>query len=65
VLAPALIADVLILAGMLYDLRTRGRIHPRYVIGGVILVSMQVLRVPTRTTHWWYGVADFLARFSG
>ena len=65
VLAPALIADALILAGMIHDLRTRGRIHPTYVIGGVIMVSMHVLRAPASTTQWWYGVADFLAHFSG
>ena len=65
VLAPALIADTLILAGMIYDLRTRGRIHPTYVIGGVIMVGMHLLRAPVSTTQWWYGVADFLARFSG
>ena len=65
VLAPALIADALILAGMIYDLRTRGRIHPTYFIGGVIMICMQVLRAPVSTTQWWYGVADFLARFSG
>jgi hypothetical protein len=65
VLAPALIADALILVGMIYDVRTRGRIHPSYVIGGVIMVSMHVLRAPVSSTQWWYGVADFLARFSG
>ena len=36
VLAPALIADALVLAGMICDWRTRGRPHPAYVIGGVI-----------------------------
>jgi hypothetical protein len=65
VLAPALIADALILVGMIYDLRTRGRIHPTYVIGGAIMVSVQVLRAPVSTTQWWYGVTDFLARFGG
>ena len=34
VLAPALIADALILAGVIYDMRTRGRPHPAYLIGG-------------------------------
>jgi hypothetical protein len=65
VLAAALIADALILAGMIYDVRTRGRVHPTYFIGGAILVVVQLLRAPVSTTHWWYAVADFLARFSG
>jgi hypothetical protein len=65
VLAPALVADVLILAGILYDMRTRGRPHPAYVIGGTVMVAVQVLRAPVSTTHWWYAVTEFLARFSG
>ena len=65
VLAPALIADALILAGVIYDLRTRGRPHPVYLIGGAIIVAVQILRAPVSTTQWWYAIADFLARFSG
>jgi hypothetical protein len=65
VVASALIADALGLIGMIYDWRTRGRPHSAYVVGGVILVAVQILRVPMSTTQWWYTVADFLARFSG
>ncbi len=65
VLAPALVADALILAGVIYDMRTRGRPHPAYLIGGAIVLAVQVLRIPLSTTPLWYAVADFLARFSG
>jgi hypothetical protein len=65
VLLPALIADLLIVAGVIYDMRTRGRPHPAYLIGGAIVLAVQVLRVPLSTTPWWYAIADFLARFSG
>lgn len=65
VLASALIADALVLAGMVYDWRTRGRPHPAYVIGGVIMVAVQIARVPISRTQWWYAIADVLARFSG
>ena len=65
VLAPALIADALILAGVVYDMRTRGRPHPAYLIGGALMLAVQVLRGPVSTTSWWYAAADFLARFSG
>ena len=37
VLMPALIADALIVAGVIYDMRTRGRPHPAYLIGGAIV----------------------------
>jgi hypothetical protein len=65
VLMPALIGDALIVAGVIYDMRTRGRPHPAYLIGGAIVLAVQVLRVPLSTTSWWFAIADFLARFSG
>jgi hypothetical protein len=65
ILAPTLIADALILAGVIYDMRTRGRVHPAYLIGGAIILAVQVLRVPMSTTQWWHAMADFMARFSG
>jgi hypothetical protein len=65
ILLPALIADALIAAAMVHDARTRGRPHPAYLIGGAIMLAVQVLRLPLSTTPWWFAVADFLARFSG
>jgi hypothetical protein len=65
VMPSALIADVLILAGMIYDIRRRRRVHPAYVAGGILLLAVQFLRGPVSTTHWWYAIADFLARFGG
>jgi hypothetical protein len=65
VLAPSLVADALIVVAMIYDWRTRGRPHQAYVIGGGAIVGVQLLRGPISTTHWWYAIADFLARFSG
>ena len=65
ILAPTLIADALILVGVTYDMRTRGRPHPAYLIGGAVILAVQVLRVPVSATPWWYAVAEFMARFSG
>ena len=65
VLAPALIADALILAGVVHDMRTRGRPHSAYLVGGALMLGVQVLRGPVSTTRWWYAVAEFLVRFSG
>ena len=65
VVASGLIADVFVLIGMIYDWRIRGRPHSAYVVGGGILVAVQILRVPMSTTQWWYAFANFLARFSG
>jgi hypothetical protein len=65
VLMTGLLADVLIVVAMAYDWRTRGRIHPVYLIGGGTIVAVQFLRAPLSTTQWWYSIADFLAHFSG
>jgi hypothetical protein len=65
VLMSALVADLLILAAIAYDVRTRGRPHPVYVIGGTIVLGAQVLRGPLSTTAWWYALADSLARLAG
>jgi len=39
--------------------------HSTYVVGGIILLVVQILRGPVSTTRWWYAVADVLSRFSG
>jgi len=64
VLASGMIADAFILAAIVHDVLTRGRPHASYLIGGSIIVAVQVLRAPLSTTQWWYAAADFLARFS-
>ncbi len=65
VLMAGLLADLLIVAAMTYDWRTRGRVHPAYLIGGGSIVAVQFLRAPVSTTQWWYAIADSLASFSG
>jgi hypothetical protein len=65
VMVSALVTDGLILAGIISDVRGRGRPHPVYVIGGVLILAVQFLRMPLSTTPGWYAVADFLARFGG
>jgi len=59
------IADALVVIAMIYDWRTRGWPHSTYVVGALVLLDVQILRVPMSTTQWWYAVADLLARFSG
>ena len=65
VLMPAMVADMLILAAIVYDVRTRGRPHPAYVVGGAIVLAVQLLRGPLSTTQWWYALAGSLARLAG
>jgi hypothetical protein len=62
-LGPGLIGELLVLAGMLYDWRTRGKPHPAYVIGLVVSLAVMVLRTPLSETHAWLDFTRFLAGF--
>ncbi len=44
----------------LYDLRTRGRLHPVTVWGGALLVVVQEVRVPLGQTAAWTAVAEWM-----
>jgi hypothetical protein len=61
----ALLSDLVILAGMFYDWRKRGRPHVAYIVGGGVMLAVQLLRIPISKTDWWNTTADFLARFGG
>lgn len=63
--APGIVADLPLLYAMIHDKHTRGRIHPVYVIGGIALVAMQLLRVPISTTAAWYSIADWFSALAG
>jgi hypothetical protein len=65
VLMSAMVADMVILAAIVQDVRTRGRPHPVYVVGGTIVLAVQILRGPLSTTQWWSALADSLARLAG
>jgi hypothetical protein len=57
-----LLCFMLIVAGMAYDWRTRGRPHPVYLITLPILVFLTWVVIPISETAAWHGIArDFLA----
>jgi hypothetical protein len=60
-----LIVDLLVVAGMVYDWRTRGRPHPAYLVAGALLLASQLIRIPISQSPAWYAIADSLARFAG
>lgn len=55
--APGAVVDLLLVAAMVYDKRTRGRIHPVYLIGVPLVVAKQLLVVPLSETSTWMDVA--------
>lgn len=62
---PGLFVDLLIVAGMLYDWRTRGRPHPAYLVGGALLLANQVFAVPLSATPTWMSIARAVQSLSG
>jgi hypothetical protein len=65
VLPGVLIADLLLIAAIIYDWRTRGRPHPVYLwYGGVGLFSLFTL-VPIAESPAWQGFAAALGHLAG
>jgi uncharacterized membrane protein YozB (DUF420 family) len=55
------ISDLYILAGIVFDWRSRGRPHPAYLWGGLLIVGSQVVRLAVWHTAWWIAFARMLA----
>ncbi|GAC1308770.1 MAG: hypothetical protein NVSMB10_15270 [Steroidobacteraceae bacterium] len=64
-LAPSLLLETLILAGIVYDWRTRGRPHPVWLVGAAVMTAVILLRGPLSGTPGWLAFADSLAHISG
>jgi hypothetical protein len=58
-----LMVDLLIIAGMIHDKRTRGNVHPAYWIGGGVVLAVQILVAPLSETAGWLMVTDWLLAF--
>jgi len=64
-IAPALVGDLLLVVAMLYDWRTRGRPHPVYLIGGAIMLLLQLTVVPVAESPAWQAIAATLGHLAG
>jgi hypothetical protein len=62
---PGLISDILIIAAIIYDWRSRGRPHAVYFWGGAALVFVQVIRLPLGTSPGWLAFAHGLSGLFG
>jgi len=45
--------DLLVATGVVYDVFSRGRVHPAYIWGGLLLFASQPLRLALGQTHAW------------
>jgi hypothetical protein len=64
-LLPDLITDLLVVAAIVFDWRTRGRPHPVYVVGGLALLVMHLTKVPVSETDAWRSIAVWLTTLGG
>jgi hypothetical protein len=65
VVVPFLVLDALILGAVAFhDRRTRGHVHPAYVIGGAVLVLVHATRHLVVSTAAWRAVTDSLIALS-
>ncbi len=52
--------DLFLLAAVLCDYRARGRVHPAYLWGGLVLLLAQPLRIIVAGTPWWLAFGDWV-----
>jgi len=62
---PALLVDLLVVAAIVYDWRTRGRPHPVYLVCGPLLLANQLLAVPISSTPAWLSIASWVQSLAG
>jgi hypothetical protein len=59
-LIPVMLSNLVIVAGMLHDWRTRGKPHPAWIIGLAALVTGELLRTPVASSPAWLHFTDWL-----
>lgn len=62
---PALLLELIIVAGMIRDWRVERRVHPAWVIGAVVITSLEVVRAQISTSAAWLGFAAWLGGIAG
>lgn len=64
-MVPGFLVLLLIIAALIHDKRSNGRVHPAYWWGFGATVVVQLSRPLLANTEAWYRAADFLGRFNG
>ena len=64
-LLPVLAVDLLVVASLLYDWRSRGRPHAAYLVAGAATLTVQLLRIPVSETAAWLAFAGWFGSVTG
>ncbi len=62
---PSLAVNLFLAVGVVYDIRTRGRPHPAWIVGLAAITAVSLLRWPLSSTSGWLAVAGWLAGAAG
>ena len=62
-LPTGMLIDLLVIAAMIHDWRSHGRVHPAYLWGFGVMVTVQILRPIVGYSDAWYRVTDLLLAF--
>ncbi|CAN0504960.1 unnamed protein product, partial [Phaeothamnion confervicola] len=54
------LTDLFIVAGIVYDRASRGRVHPVWIYGGIAIVVSQVARLALSSTDVWASFVHYL-----
>lgn len=57
--------NLVTVAGIAYDLRTRGRVHPVWIWGGLAMLASQIAVFPVMGSGWWHAFAEAMAALWG
>jgi len=59
------LADLFLVAAIVFDVRVRGKPHSAYLVGGAGLIAVQLLRLPVSDSVVWHDAAHSFAGLAG
>ena len=62
---PAFLLELIIVAGMIRDWRVLGRVHPAWIVGAVVITSLEIVRAPVSSSPSWLAFASWLGHIAG
>lgn len=60
-----LLLQLLVVAGMIHDKRTRGSVHPAWIVGLTISTFALIVKIPLSHTADWLAFADWTTHIAG
>ena len=64
-MVPGVLLQAFVIAGMVHDWRRHGRPHPAWIVGAVVILGAQAIRIPLAHSRPWLDFASFMAGFAG